>query len=104
MADFDGSLPRAALQELLPDLEEGQYDTAANQGYRLVIAASKVDLLPPQATSTRLQVQTSAYTVRCGGDTSLPLYKLVQMQWALGMCPEGRVESHRDFETCAAHP
>ena len=58
MADFDGSLPREALQELLPGLEEGEYGSAAGLGYRLVVAASKVDLLPPQATQARLQVQT----------------------------------------------
>jgi len=57
MADFDGSLPREALQELLPGLEEGEYGSQAGLGYRLVVAASKVDLLPPQATQTRLQVQ-----------------------------------------------
>ncbi|DBB17163.1 TPA: hypothetical protein ACH3X3_014236 [Trebouxia sp. C0006] len=55
MADFDGSLPREALQELLPGLEEGEYGSQAGLGYRLVVAASKVDLLPPQATQTRLQ-------------------------------------------------
>ena len=58
MADFDGSLPREALQELLPDLEEGQYESPATLGYRLVIAASKVDLLPPQASPARLQVES----------------------------------------------
>lgn len=58
MADFDGSLPREALQELLPGLEEGEYGSPAGLGYRLVVAASKVDLLPPQATQARLQVQT----------------------------------------------
>jgi hypothetical protein len=58
MADFDGSLPREALQELLPGLEEGEYGSQAGLGYRLVVAASKVDLLPPQATQTRLQVQS----------------------------------------------
>lgn len=56
MADFDGSLPRAALQELLPGLEQGQERSQAALGYRLVIAASKVDLLPAQATAARLQV------------------------------------------------
>lgn len=56
MADFDGSLPRAALQELLPGLEQGQEQSQAALGYRLVIAASKVDLLPAQATAARLQV------------------------------------------------
>lgn len=56
MADFDGSLPRAALQELLPSLEQGQNESQATLGYRLVIAASKVDLLPSQATAARLQV------------------------------------------------
>ncbi|KAL3133955.1 hypothetical protein ABBQ32_008402 [Trebouxia sp. C0010 RCD-2024] len=55
MADFDGSLPRAALQELLPGLEQGQERSQAALGYRLVIAASKVDLLPAQATAARLQ-------------------------------------------------
>ena len=56
LADFDGSLPRAALHELLPALEEGQNGSQAASGYRLVIAASKVDLLPSQATPARLQV------------------------------------------------
>ena len=56
MADFDGSLPRAALQDLLPGLEQGQEQSRAALGYRLVIAASKVDLLPAQATAARLQV------------------------------------------------
>jgi len=59
MADFDGSLPREALAELLPGLDEGQYDSPASQGYRLIIAASKVDLLPSQATQARLQVLNS---------------------------------------------
>ena len=57
MADFDGSLPREALQELLPGLEEGEHGSPAGLGYRLVVAASKVDLLPPQATQARLQVK-----------------------------------------------
>ena len=56
MADFDGSLPRTALQELLPGLEQSQEQSQAALGYRLVIAASKVDLLPAQTTATRLQV------------------------------------------------
>ena len=59
MADFDGSLPRAALQELLPGLEQGLNESQAALGYRLVIAASKVDLLPSQATAARLQVWNS---------------------------------------------
>jgi len=67
MADFDGSLPREALQELLPGLEEGEYGSQAGLGYRLVVAASKVDLLPPQATQTRLQVQSCKHIVPCHG-------------------------------------
>ena len=65
MADFDGSLPREALQELLPGLEEGEYGSQAGLGYRLVVAASKVDLLPPQATQTRLQVQSCKTIMPC---------------------------------------
>lgn len=53
MEDFDGSLPRQALQELLGPLATNAYQEA---GYRLVIAANKVDLFPPQATQARLQV------------------------------------------------
>lgn len=58
MEDFDGSLPRQALQELLGPL--AQSDTYQDAGYRLVIAANKVDLFPPQATQSRLQVSTTA--------------------------------------------
>ena len=65
MADFDGSLPREALHELLPGLEEGEYGSRAGLGYRLVVAASKVDLLPSQATQTRLQVQSCKSTIPC---------------------------------------
>ena len=54
MEDFDGSLPRQALQELLPTLAEDASISSA--GYRLIIAANKVDLFPPQATQSRLKV------------------------------------------------
>ena len=57
IADFDGSLPRQALQQLLPGLAEGQSGSPSGLGYRLIVAASKVDLLPHQATAARLQVQ-----------------------------------------------
>lgn len=57
LEDFDGSLPRQALQELLKPLE--QDSPYQEQGYRLVIAANKVDLFPPQATQSRLRVSTA---------------------------------------------
>ena len=82
MADFDGSLPRAALQELLPGLEQGQEQSQAALGYRLVIAASKVDLLPAQATAARLQVRNKPMTsvpelhISCTVLQDLPSYAL----------------------------
>ena len=53
LQDFDGSLPRQALQELLPSISQ---ESSSAAGYRLVIAANKVDLLPAQATQARLKV------------------------------------------------
>ena len=50
LADFDGSLPRLALQALL------QASGARGSDLRLVIAANKVDLLPKQAVRERLEV------------------------------------------------
>eukprot|EP00873_Tetraselmis_striata_P015974 jgi/Tetstr1/436238/TSEL_025082.t1 len=53
VADFDGSLPRAALKALLPrDHETGGLRTPSDVD--LVIAVNKVDLLPAEATATRL--------------------------------------------------
>lgn len=71
LEDFDGSLPREALQELLPSLAEDASISTA--GYRLVIAANKADLFPSQATQSRLKVihsfnpyqDTNRWHVRC---------------------------------------
>eukprot|EP00891_Asterochloris_glomerata_P009751 jgi/Astpho2/9751/fgenesh1_pm.00149_%23_16_t len=49
LADFDGSLPRLALQALL------QASGTKGTDLRLVIAANKVDLLPKQAVRDRLE-------------------------------------------------
>lgn len=55
-ADFDGSLPRAAVRSLLtPEEREFGASGRVPRGFRLVVAANKADLLPRQATNTRLE-------------------------------------------------
>jgi hypothetical protein len=69
--DFDGSLPRAALKSLLPPgLDLGAAPPApgargeragpgappaADLGFKLMVAVNKFDLLPSQATATRVE-------------------------------------------------
>lgn len=62
VADFDGSLPRQAIQALVPQI--GAPPHTSSHGHRreqqqlswnLVIAANKADLLPAQAKMLRLQ-------------------------------------------------
>jgi hypothetical protein len=70
--DFDGSLPRAALKSLLPpglDLSADLGPAAArggersergggppaDLGFKLMVAVNKFDLLPSQATATRVE-------------------------------------------------
>lgn len=60
-ADFDGSLPRAALRSILPPelRAPGAVDptrAALPLGFRLIVAVNKADLLPKQVTPTRLEV------------------------------------------------
>ncbi len=53
--DFDGSLPRMALKSLLPpDFDLATSDPAA-LGFKLMVAVNKFDLLPSQATATRVE-------------------------------------------------
>ena len=54
VADFDGSLPRWALQQLLPRDAEGRACTTP--GVRLVVLANKVDLLPRYVSADRLEM------------------------------------------------
>lgn len=54
LADFDGSLPRLALQALL------QASGTKGTDLRLVMAANKVDLLPKQAVRERLEVRQAS--------------------------------------------
>ena len=59
VADFDGSLPRAALSGLLETIGYG--DEAPNAsprelGHQLVVAVNKIDLLPTQISVKRLEV------------------------------------------------
>ena len=65
IADFDGSLPRAALADMLPDLSKTH---AA--GYRLVVAVNKCDLLPKEVTEARLQVRCDN-SLNCMGSVLL---------------------------------
>lgn len=68
VADFDGSLPRAALSGLLATIGYGDEAPDAGSrdlGHQLVVAVNKIDLLPTQITVKRLEV---------GG--SLPAYAL----------------------------
>ncbi|GMH38392.1 hypothetical protein BSKO_06276 [Bryopsis sp. KO-2023] len=51
VTDFDGSLPRAALQELIP---EGP--SVPGMGCKLVLAVNKVDLMPKPITKARLEI------------------------------------------------
>ena len=57
LADFDGSLPRAAVRSLLPADARDAADVSQRvpSGFRLVIAANKADLLPTKATNLRLE-------------------------------------------------
>ncbi|EIE24775.1 hypothetical protein COCSUDRAFT_10321, partial [Coccomyxa subellipsoidea C-169] len=53
-ADFDGSLPRTALQALFSNIEG--YQVILGKGdVRFVLAVNKADLLPAQATAERLE-------------------------------------------------
>lgn len=53
VSDFDGSLPRLALQTLLP---RGTGDQLPQDfGFKLMIAVNKFDTLPVQATPTRVE-------------------------------------------------
>lgn len=61
LQDFDGSLPRQALEGLLPSIA---HDATSAASYRLVIAANKVDLLPSQATQIRLKVSPAGISHR----------------------------------------
>ncbi|CAG9467096.1 unnamed protein product [Pedinophyceae sp. YPF-701] len=53
VADFDGSLPRAALMDVLPRDPDGNPTTMSRT--RFVLIANKTDLLPRQATRTRIE-------------------------------------------------
>lgn len=61
IADFDGSLPRAALAACIPsDAWDAASTTDGPQqylegGFRLVVVANKCDLLPSQVSSTRIE-------------------------------------------------
>lgn len=67
VADFDGSLPRDAIQSLLPQSEQpnppGYSSSEAPMRWSLVIAANKADLLPVQAKPQRLEVRCYAFFV-----------------------------------------
>lgn len=51
--DFDGSLPRAALQALVPPGSENMPPEDLN--FQLMVAVNKFDLLPSEATPTRVE-------------------------------------------------
>ncbi|KAG2441115.1 hypothetical protein HXX76_003967 [Chlamydomonas incerta] len=55
MWDFDGSLPRAALRSLLPPGVTAETAAPEELKFSLMVAANKFDLLPAQATPTRVQ-------------------------------------------------
>ena len=69
LADFDGSLPRLALQALL------QASGTKGSDLRLVIAANKVDLLPKQAVRERLEVRQTL--------AALPAHTQISLDWEL---------------------
>ncbi len=63
-ADFDGSLPRAALRSILPEdlrapspRNDGTGERPLPLGFRLIVAVNKADLLPKQVTPARLEVR-----------------------------------------------
>lgn len=70
-ADFDGSLPRAALRSILPPDLRGaaaRYDGAERPlplGFRLIVAVNKADLLPKQVTPARLEVSAQLHGRGC---------------------------------------
>ena len=53
--DFDGSLPRLALKSLLPPDFDLATSDPASLGFKLMVAVNKFDLLPSQATATRVE-------------------------------------------------
>ncbi|KAK9844801.1 hypothetical protein WJX74_007024 [Apatococcus lobatus] len=58
VADFDGSLPRAALSGLLDTIGYGDEAPSASPrdlGHQLVVAVNKIDLLPTQISVKRLE-------------------------------------------------
>ena len=64
IADFDGSLPRAALRSILPEdlrapsaRNDGTGERPLPLGFRLIVAVNKADLLPKQVTPARLEVR-----------------------------------------------
>lgn len=52
--DFDGSFPKRAAKSLFKALEGGKRDSKTNKLPKLVLVATKVDLLPSQISPTRL--------------------------------------------------
>lgn len=57
LADFDGSLPRAAISSLLPShAQTSDASKSTPPTFRLIVAANKFDLLPKAATRNRLEV------------------------------------------------
>ncbi len=56
LADFDGSLPRSTIQSMML-LLGGSIESSSRKGsnYSIVVAANKSDLLPKEATASRLE-------------------------------------------------
>ena len=69
VADFDGSLPRAALSGLLETIGYGDEAASTNPrdlGHQLVVAVNKIDLLPTQITVKRLEVEALSHPTNSG--------------------------------------
>ena len=96
-ADFDGSLPRAALRSILPaDLRgaAARYDGGERPlplGFRLIVAVNKADLLPKQVTPARLEVrgaaaQADAAAAGCCAGAAAWVAAAAKARVALGAC------------------
>ncbi|CAD7696687.1 unnamed protein product [Ostreobium quekettii] len=81
LVDFDGSLPREAIRSLLPVGAD-----EAPMGFRLILVASKVDLLPKVASSRRLQ-DWVRMRARQGGFPPLASVHLVSSTQQSGVRP-----------------
>ncbi|KAK6289793.1 hypothetical protein POUND7_001334 [Theobroma cacao] len=83
--DFDGSFPKRAAKSLFKLLEEGQTDSKLSKKLpKLVLVATKVDLLPSQISPTRLD-RWVRHRAKAGGAPKLNGVYLVSSRKDLGV-------------------